>query len=135
MGDFDRKTAELEQRVGSGRIVGRVSFSPQKIAVPMHEAGWASGPLAAAHPRGSGLDYTTPGTGSGYLVDPLLENGERYFHEIAREILTTGPRIPMERAAHDLLLKARERVPKKTGKLAATGAADVSEELTGALHG
>jgi hypothetical protein len=132
MGDFDAKMAELAEKVGDGRIVGRVTFSPEKIAVPMHEAGWATGPLAASHPRGSGLDYTTPGTGADYLQGPLLQNGERYFHDIAREILTTGPRIPMERAVDSLLHEALTRVPRRTGQLAESGEARVSEELSGA---
>jgi hypothetical protein len=69
MGDFDRKMAELAERVGDGRIVGRVSFSPEKIAVPMHEAGWATGPLRAT-PGAPILNYTTPGTGAGLPRGP-----------------------------------------------------------------
>jgi hypothetical protein len=128
---FAEKTRELEERVGDGRIVGRVSFSPQKIAVPQHRGTWMSGPLAGVVIK----HWTTPGTGPGYLVDPLLENGERYFAEIAREVLMAGARAPMLRAVNDLLDEAQRRVPRKTGKLAETGDASVSEELVGAALG
>lgn len=110
MGSFDRNMAELAEKVGEGRITGRVSFTPGKIAGPQHLGGWETGPLAGVRIE----HYTTPGTGSGYLVDPLLENVENYFREIAREILTTGPRIPMERAMNDLRAEALRRVPRKT---------------------
>lgn len=127
MGSFDRNMAELAEKVGDGKITGRVSFSPDKIAVPQHEGTWKTGPLAGVQIR----HWTTPGTGPGYLLDPLLESVESYFREIARDVLTTGPRFPIERAMDDLLSKAQRRIPKKTGELASSGRAEVSEEFAG----
>lgn len=128
---FAERTRELEERVGDGRIVGRVSFAPGRIAGPQHLGGWITGPLAGVRIK----HWTTPGTGPGYLVDPLLENGERYFAEIAREVLMAGARAPMLRAVNDLLDKAQRRVPRKTGKLAESGDASVSEEFVSAQIG
>lgn len=134
MGDFDRKMRELEEQIGDGRIVGRVSFTPQKIAVPQHRGFWASGPNAGVRIR----NYTTPGTGTEYVTGPLLENGERYFHEIARELLAVGARLPLQRAVDDLRLRALERVPRKTSPAGSAFRhpvqAEVSEELAG-VHG
>lgn len=129
MATFDERMAELEQRVGGGRLVGRVSFAPAKIAVPQHRGTWFSGPNAGVMIR----HWTTPGTGPGYLTDPLLENVERYLRDIAREFLTVGPRAPLERSMEDLLAHAERRIPRKTGVLAESGDASVSETLVGHL--
>lgn len=109
MGDFDLKMRELEERIGDGTLTGRVSFSPQKIAVPQHRGYWVTGPNAGVHIR----HYTTPGTGTEYLSGPLLENGERYFRDIGRELFTIGPRAAMQRSVDDLREKALRRVPRE----------------------
>lgn len=109
-GDFTERIRELEQRVGDGRLTGRVSFAPQKIAVPQHRGTWMTGPLAGVRIS----HWTTPGTGPEFLSGPLLERGEGYIRDIARELLTLGPLIPMERAMNDLRSEALRRVPRKT---------------------
>lgn len=132
---FDERMRELEGRVGSGRITGRVAFTPEKIAVPQERGTWFTGPNAGVQIR----NYTTPGTGSGYLIDPLIERGEGYFRSIAREILTLGARVPMERAVNDLRAEALRRVPRKTTLEPGEAfhrevSADVSEDLV-SVHG
>jgi hypothetical protein len=101
---------ELEELVGDGKVVGRVTFKPQKIAVPQHRGTWMTGPLAGVRIQ----HWTTPGTGPEFLSGPLLERGEGYIREVARELLTLGPIIPMQRAMDDLRAEALRRVPRKT---------------------
>jgi hypothetical protein len=131
MGGFAEGTRRLQEKVGDGKIIGRVSFSPDKIAVPQERGTWFSGPNAGVLIR----NYTTPGTGAHYMENSLLENAERYFAEIARDVIEQGARAPMERVTHDLLGEAQRRIPRKTGHLAESGEASVSEEFAGALLG
>lgn len=128
MTSFAEGTRRLQEKVGEGKIVGRVSFSPDKIAVPQHRGTWASGPLAGVKIE----HWTTPGTGPDYLSGPLLENGERYFATIARHVLDSGPRVGMEEAARELLADAQRRIPRKTGELAESGEVQVLEEFENA---
>lgn len=121
---FSEGLDELERRVGHGELTARVSFSPDTIAVPQSEGTWRTGPNAGVIIK----NYTTPGTGPHYLDGPLLENHDRYFAQIAAELLDIGPQHGMIEAADDLLGEAQQRIPRKTGALADSGRSEVSDD-------
>lgn len=131
MGSFQEGIMRLEEKIGDGKLVGRVTFSPDKIAVPQHEGTWRTGPLAGVRIE----HWTTPGTGPDYLSGPLLENGERYFATIAKHVLDAGPHVGMQEAADELLADALARIPKRrglAGGLASSGESRVLQEFESA---
>lgn len=121
MGTFSDGLRELEERIGHGDLTGRVSFTGA-AAVPLHEFPRRGPPTWEGKTE---LDYTAPGTGPGYLRDPLLERSARYMQAIADDLLEAGPRGAMEDAMDDLKAEAVRRVPKLSGDLARSARAQV----------
>lgn len=109
MGTFAERTRELEDRVGDGVLEGRVSYGPEKIAVPQHEGTWASGPNAGAIIK----RWTTPGTGPKYLETPLLAGQAGFLQTLATLALEPGGLMAGMVSDMELLgTAANQRIPK-----------------------
>lgn len=86
MADFFDRIDELAEMVGHGELVGRVEVDQLYAARQHNELSWN-------HPRGGQALY---------LTEPLMNNFERYFEDIARTLLDAGPEPGMVRSVEDL---------------------------------
>lgn len=114
-GDFVLEVNKLLSRVGSGDLVGGVSFEGPHALVH-HEF-----PSEHDPPSWEGLNalvYTQPGTGPGYLRIPMMQNHPKYLQDVADELIDGDPRAAMYKAMNRLKDDAVERTPKESGDLA-----------------
>jgi hypothetical protein len=113
-GTFIERIRELEDQVGEGLLTGRVSYGPEKIAVPQHEGTWMSGPNAGAIIR----HWTTGGTGPKYLEGPLLASHPAYLQALASRALDVGGLVSaMSLSMEALQGESGRRIPREFGDL------------------
>lgn len=81
MGTFQQGCIDLAEKVGHGKLTGKVVVD-QVYAAAQHEGYWVTGPLAGHvirnHPRGGQAKF---------LEEPLFEKAEDYMRNLADGVL------------------------------------------------
>lgn len=108
---FDR-IDELKERVGKGKLTGRVKFD-QVYASAQETGTWTSGPNAGK------VIHEHPGGGqSHFLGGALLEGKDVYLRSVASSVLDEGgPAQGMREAAEELAKRSSGLAPIEFGDL------------------
>lgn len=108
---WDEGIKELRDRIGSGKLVGRVEVD-QVYARYQHED------LSLRHPRGGGAKY---------LSRPLFEHKDEYLERIARDVLRGRAVDAMRINMNDLSKQVRHTAPVEFGDLRKSGHPSVKD--------
>lgn len=108
--EFDGRIAELQRRVGSGKLRGSI-VRDLPYAQYQHER------LDLNHPRGGGPKYQE---------SALYDGHAAALQRVADSILSGDPEQAMASAMRTINTEAAARAPKETGELAAAGHVSVS---------
>ena len=107
MGSFQKGCDDLIEKVGHGKLEGKVTVD-QVYAAPQHEGYWVTGPLAGHvirnHPRGGQAKF---------LEQPLFEKAEDYMHNLADSVLDGFLVQAMAENMEDLADEVLHKAPRE----------------------
>lgn len=110
--DFFERIAELREKVGHDRLVGKVEVD-QVYAHYQHEG------LDLAHPRGGQAKY---------LEQPLLSGSEDWMRTVAKSLLEEGPADGMKDVVERVSGKVSEHAPVEFDHLRRSGHPTVTDD-------
>lgn len=107
MGTFQEGCLDLEEKVGRGKLTGKVVVN-QIYAASQHSGYWVTGPLAGhvirRHPRGGQ---------SHYLEEPLFAKAEDYMKNLADAVLDGFLVQAMAENMEDLADEVHDKAPRE----------------------
>ena len=110
-GTFTQRIAELEKRIGSGKLTGSVTCD-QVYAHFQHER------ADLHHPRGGGPFF---------LQKPLFEHYRDYIDDYAKTVLSDGGQKAMQRSMEHLSDQVEVTAPREWGDLRKSGHPQVTQ--------
>jgi hypothetical protein len=124
--DFFERTDELAAMVGDGDLVGHFRVD-QEYAAVQHEGGWLNfmGRYGAKRIKRHTDGQAPP---SKFVENPLKENYERYYQNLADGVLDGTLIERMAENVEDQDRELRLRAPKLTTALSKSGSPSVTSE-------
>ena len=113
MGDFSERVTELQEMVGDGDLVGKLTVDTP-YAYNQHEKHWLNymgrygfKPITRYHNGG----------GEKFVEQPLVENYPRYYEHLADAVLEGTLREAMADNVSHMNEELKANAPEKTGRL------------------